>query len=150
VGEHLMPPLPNTLYTRDTACRLYGGLTLSPLYWPALHNETLLMKAISTFHPDYPDSTVWWGDPEHGWGQATLEGGGVMPVGAGVVHLDTVFTFADRDLVTVYPKLVDSIHAFSLRPTDNAPGIDVPDHGSRRFTDAPGLPELRCRDPVEY
>ena len=32
-GEYLMPPLPNTLYTRDTTCWLYGGLTLNPLYW---------------------------------------------------------------------------------------------------------------------
>lgn len=33
--EYLMPPLPNTLYTRDTTCWLYGGVTLNPLYWPA-------------------------------------------------------------------------------------------------------------------
>ncbi len=32
--EYLMPPLPNTLYTRDTTCWLYGGLTMNPLYWP--------------------------------------------------------------------------------------------------------------------
>ena len=37
-----MPPLPNTLYTRDTTCWLYGGVTLNPLYWPARHDETLL------------------------------------------------------------------------------------------------------------
>ncbi|RSM50900.1 arginine deiminase [Amycolatopsis balhimycina DSM 5908] len=156
---YLMPPLPNTLYTRDTTCWLYGGVTLNPLYWPARHDETLLMKAIYEFHPDFADSTVWWGDPERGWGTATLEGGDVMPVGNGVVlvgmsertsrqaitqlaaalfeagaaerviiagmpklraamHLDTIFTFADRDLVTVYPNIVDGIHTFTLRPGD--------------------------------
>lgn len=31
--EYLMPPLPNTLYTRDTTCWLYGGVTMNPLYW---------------------------------------------------------------------------------------------------------------------
>ena len=41
-----MPPLPNTLYTRDTTCWVYGGVTLNPLFWPARHDETLLMKAI--------------------------------------------------------------------------------------------------------
>jgi arginine deiminase len=61
--EYLMPPLPNTLYTRDTTCWIYGGVTLNPLYWPARHDETLLMKAIYTFHPDFTDATVWWGDP---------------------------------------------------------------------------------------
>ncbi len=73
-----MPPLPNTLYTRDTTCWIYGGLTLNPLFWPARHDETLLMKAIYQFHPDYVGSTVWWGDPEKSWGQATLEGGDVL------------------------------------------------------------------------
>ena len=50
--EYVMPPLPNTLYTRDTTCWLYGGVTLNPLYFPARHDETLLMKAVYQFHPD--------------------------------------------------------------------------------------------------
>ncbi|MFE2058443.1 MULTISPECIES: arginine deiminase [unclassified Streptomyces] len=188
VREYLMPPLPNTLYTRDTTCWLYGGVTLNPLYWPARHDETLLMKAVYRFHPDFTGSTVWWGDPEVEWGQATFEGGDIMPVGNGVVlmgmsertsrqaitqvaaalfrqgaarhvvvaampklraamHLDTVFTFADRDIVTVYPKIMDAVHTFSLRPSDKAPGVDVVDEGSRPFTDVVagslGLPALR-------
>jgi arginine deiminase len=186
--EYLMPPLPNTLYTRDTTCWLYGGLTLNPLYWPARHDETLLMKAIYEFHPDFVGSTVWWGDPEQSWGQATFEGGDILPVGNGVVlmgmsertsrqaitqvaaalfsngaaqqvvvagmpklraamHLDTVFTFADRDTVTVYSQIVDAIHTFSLRPSDQPPGVEITDQDSRPFVDvvaeALGLRELR-------
>ncbi|MFE1234403.1 arginine deiminase [Streptomyces sp. NPDC059442] len=186
--EYLMPPLPNTLYTRDTTCWLYGGVTLNPLYWPARHGETLLMKAVYLFHPDYRGSTVWWGDPEQDWGQATFEGGDIMPVGNGVVlmgmsertsrqaitqvalslfangaarhvvvagmpklrsamHLDTVFTFADRDIVTLYPRIMDAVHTFSLRPADRAPGVEITDEGTTPFVDvvakALGLPELR-------
>ena len=44
VTEYLLPPLPNTLYTRDTTCWIYGGVTLNPLYWPARHEETLLRR----------------------------------------------------------------------------------------------------------
>src|SRR5262245_284948 len=83
--EYLMPPLPNTLYTRDTTCWLYGRLTMNPLYWPARKEEPLLYKAIYQFHPDYVGSTVWWGDPDQEWGQASFEGGDIMPVGNGVV-----------------------------------------------------------------
>jgi len=162
VREYLMPPLPNTLYTRDTTCWIYGGVTLNPLYWPARHDETLLMKAIYTFHPDFAGARVWWGDPERDWGLATFEGGDVMPVGNGVVligmsertsrqaitqvaaalfkhdgaeqvivagmprlraamHLDTIFTFADRDCVTTFPEIADGIHPFTLRPGDKTP-----------------------------
>ncbi|MEU7118860.1 arginine deiminase [Streptomyces zaomyceticus] len=186
--EYLMPPLPNTLYTRDTTCWLYGGVTLNPLYWPARHGETLLMKAIYGFHPGYRDATVWWGDPEQDWGQATFEGGDIMPVGNGVVlmgmsertsrqaitqvaaslfrqgaaervvvagmpklrsamHLDTVFTFADRDIVTLYPKIMDAVHTFTLRPGDKAPGVEITDEGGTPFVDVVakslGLPKLR-------
>jgi len=188
IREYLMPPLPNTLYTRDTTCWIYGGVTLNPLYWPARHDETLLMKAIYTFHPDFVGSTVWWGDPEQAWGMATFEGGDIMPVGNGVVlmgmsertsrqaitqvanalftqgvaqqvvvaglpklrsamHLDTVFTFADRDIVTLYPQIMDAVHTFSLRPKDAPPGVDVIDEGSTPFVDvvakALGLQSLR-------
>src|SRR3954449_10854432 len=166
VREYLMPPLPNTLYTRDTTCWLYGGLTLNPLFWPARHDETLLMKALYAFHPDFVGSTVWWGDPERDWGLATFEGGDVMPIGNGVVligmsertsrqaitqvaaalfaagaaerviaagmpklraamHLDTVFTFADRDVATAYLDIVDGIQAFSIRPSDREPFVEV-------------------------
>lgn len=165
-GEYLMPPLPNTLYTRDTTCWIYGGLTLNPLYWPARHDETLLMKAIYRFHPDFVGSTVWWGDPEQSWGSATIEGGDVLVPGNGVViigmsertsrqavtqvarelfssgaaekvvvagmpklrsamHLDTVFTFADRDLVSVYPTIIDAVRPFTLVPSDSEPGVEV-------------------------
>ena len=186
VREYLMPPLPNTLYTRDTTCWLYGGLTLNPLYWPARHDETLLMKAIYLFHPDFVGSKVWWGDPEKDWAMATFEGGDVMPIGNGVVlvgmsertsrqaitqvasalfeqgaaervvvagmpklraamHLDTVFTFADRDLVTLFPTIMDSVDTFSLRPDDKH-GIHITVENGR-FVDVVaeslGLKELR-------
>jgi len=186
--EYLLPPLPNTLYTRDTTCWIYGGLTLNPLYWPARKEETLLMKTIYSFHPDYSGATVWWGDPEQQWEQASLEGGDVMPVGNGVVligmsertsrqaitqlarnlfdagaahtvvvagmpklraamHLDTVFTFADVDLVTVHPRIVDGIRPYVLHPSDRAPGVEVTAETGASFTDVVaremGLPKLR-------
>ncbi len=162
INDYLMPPLPNTLYTRDTTCWIYNGMTYNPLYWPARHDETLLMKAIYTFHPAFAAEkiNIWWGDPELSWGQATLEGGDVMPIGNGVVligmsertsrqaitqvanslfkagaakrvivarmpklraamHLDTVFTFADRDIVTSYPPIVDQLQTFSIYPDDH-------------------------------
>jgi arginine deiminase len=191
VREYLIPPLPNTLYTRDTTCWLYGGLTMNPLYWPARKDETLIYKAIYQFHPDYVGSTVWWGDPERDWGEATFEGGDIMPVGNGTVlmgmsertsrqaitqvaaalfaqdaaerviiagmpklraamHLDTVFTFVDRDIVTLYPTIMDGVHTFTLLPSDKDPGVEVVDEGSAAFVDvvarALGVGSIRVID----
>jgi len=187
VNEYLLPPLPNTLYTRDTTCWIYGGVTLNALYWPARHEETILTTAIYKFHPDFAGKVnVWWGDPTKDWGLATLEGGDVMPIGKGNVligmsertsrqaisqvaaalfekgaaervivaampklraamHLDTVFTFADRDCVLLYPDIVNSIDAFSYRP-DGKGGVELhKDKGSfvETVRDALGLKKLR-------
>lgn len=48
-----------------------------------------------------------------------------MPKLRAAMHLDTVFTFADRDVVTIYPDIVDGVQTFTLLPSDAAPGIDV-------------------------
>ena len=82
-----IPPLPNTLYTRDTTSWIYGGVTLNPMFWPARCQETLLTTAIYKFHPDFRDErfTTWFGNPDLSFGPATVEGGDVMPVGNGVV-----------------------------------------------------------------
>lgn len=104
INEYLMPPLPNTLYTRDTTSWIYGGVTLNQLYWPARHDETLIMKTIYQFHPDYNNCTIWWGDPEQEWGQATLEGGDMMPVGNGAVPLIGMSERASRQAITQLAK----------------------------------------------
>ena len=83
ITEYLLPPLPNTLYTRDTTCWIYGGVTLNPLYWPVRREETLLMAAIYRFHPSFAHAEfeVWWGNPEENYRSATLEGGDVQAAG---------------------------------------------------------------------
>jgi arginine deiminase len=69
-----------------------------------------------------------------------------MPKLRAAMHLDTVFTFADRDVVTLYPEIVDSIQTFTLRPSDTAPGVDVVEEDKPFVTlvaKALGLDELR-------
>ena len=40
------------------------------------------------------------------------------------MHLDTVFTFCDIDLVTVYPQVVEAIQPISYYPSDDG-GVEV-------------------------
>jgi arginine deiminase len=188
INEYLLPPLPNTLYTRDTTCWIYGGVTLNPLFWPARHEETILTTSIYRYHPDFAGRVrEWWGDPLLDWGRATVEGGDVMPIGNQTVlvgmserssrqgisqlaralfeqgaaervivaampklraamHLDTVFTFADRDCVLLYPDIVHGIEAFSYRPSDKAEGVEL-HREEKSFIDVVGdaldVPKMR-------
>ncbi|WP_168879200.1 arginine deiminase [Rhizobium sp. P28RR-XV] len=70
----------------------------------------------------------------------------LMPRDRSFMHLDTVFTFCDRDLVTMYPPVIDRLRSFSMRPGGAEGSIDVREETSS-FTDvvaeALGLKSLR-------
>ncbi|MNR15380.1 Arginine deiminase [compost metagenome] len=49
-----------------------------------------------------------------------------LPKSRAAMHLDTVFSFCDRDLVTVFPEVVNQTVAFTLRPDESKPhGMDL-------------------------
>jgi arginine deiminase len=60
------------------------------------------------------------------------------------MHLDTVFTLVDRDCATLFPKVVDAITAYSLRPGKGGE-LDVRPDGSflDAVRDALGVKQLR-------
>ncbi|MGV8950152.1 MAG: arginine deiminase [Cypionkella sp.] len=166
--DFVLPPLPNQLFTRDSSCWIYNGVTVNAMYWPARRPEAINLAAIYKFHPRFAGAAfeTWWDGADAAPGIATLEGGDVMPLADGVVlvgmgerttpqavsmlasrlfaagaakqiiaalmprdrsfmHLDTIFTFCDRDLVTIYPPVVDRIRAFSLRPGKTPGALDI-------------------------
>ena len=48
-----------------------------------------------------------------------------MPRERSYMHLDTVFTFCDRDLVTVFPGVVEGIRPYSLRPVHGDGAFEI-------------------------
>lgn len=166
--EFVLPPLPNQMFTRDSSCWIFNGVSLNHMYWPVRRLETLNLAAIYRFHPIFKDAEfeTWWGDVDTDRGIATCEGGDVIPLANGVVlfgmgertspqavgqiarrlfaagavervigcqmpkhrsymHIDTVFTFCDRDLVNLFPEVIDGIKTFSLRPGNREDPIEV-------------------------
>ncbi|BCH25670.1 arginine deiminase [Mesorhizobium sp. L-8-10] len=51
--------------------------------------------------------------------------GCLMPKSRAAMHLDTVFSFCDRDLVTVFQDVVDQIHCYSVYPTGDGGSFEV-------------------------
>ena len=49
----------------------------------------------------------------------------LMPRSRAAMHLDTVFSFCDRDVVTVFREVVDQIRCYSVYPTDDQGGYAV-------------------------
>ncbi|MDO4411491.1 arginine deiminase [Cutibacterium sp.] len=188
-NQFLLPPLPNTQFTRDTSAWIYGGVTLNPMRWPARRHETVLANAIYSYHPAFTtrDFEYWYGYAECDYGMSFLEGGDIMPIGHDTVligmgersswqaitqlarslfvhgvarrivvaamapdrasmHLDTVFSFCDVDMVTLYKPVVDAITALVLEPSSQEAGFSVR-VDDRHFTaivaECLGLDELR-------
>ncbi len=90
----VLPPLPNTLFTRDSSCWMYGGVSINPMYWPARRLEAYNVAAIYRYHPMFAEASFdyWYptlGDDEkfqvEDFGRASLEGGDVQPIGNGTV-----------------------------------------------------------------
>jgi arginine deiminase len=91
-GENtfVLPPLPNTLFTRDSSCWIYNGVSLNPMYWPARRQEMVNVATIYNYHPMfkqasfkfwYPATAPFDGFEIQDFGKASLEGGDVMPIG---------------------------------------------------------------------
>jgi arginine deiminase len=167
----VLPPLPNSLFTRDSSAWIYDGVSVNPMFWPARRRESLNLLTIYRYHPLFQEAEwrFWYPEVERAdggavsvdaFGHASLEGGDVLPIGNGTVliglserttgrmieelaatlfkaqaaerviaavmskdrahmHLDTVFTMLDRDIVTAYPGVVQSARAISIRPSDS-------------------------------
>lgn len=90
----ILPPLPNTLFTRDSSSWIYNGVTINPLFWPVRRREALNVAVVYRNHPMFQNSRFeYWYPPESardacGMPVATggsLEGGDVMPIGNGIV-----------------------------------------------------------------
>ena len=90
----VLPPLPNTLFTRDSSCWIYGGVSINPMYWPARRLEGYNCAAIYRYHPMFADAEFQYWYPTLGddgrfevrdFGRSTLEGGDVQPIGNGTV-----------------------------------------------------------------
>ncbi|MCQ8893631.1 MAG: arginine deiminase [Methanolinea sp.] len=160
----ILPPLPNSLFPRDSSSWIGDGVTINPMRWPARRPEAVNVGAIYRFHPIFRDrgTRTWYSCLEGGegislpyQGYPSMEGGDIMPIGRGTLlagmgertsgptlehlagtllssgavesvivaqmthdrahmHLDTVFSMLDVDMVTVYPKVTRSLRTFRI------------------------------------
>lgn len=82
-GDFVLPPLPNHLFTRDTSCWIYDGVSVNPMALPARRRETVHLEAIYRFHPLFDDTQfpIWFGADGEDRHAATIEGGDVLVIG---------------------------------------------------------------------
>jgi arginine deiminase len=113
----VLPPLPNTLFTRDSSCWIYGGVSINPMFWPARRLEAYNVAAIYRYHPMFQGAKFEYWYPRQGndgrfeardFGRATLEGGDVQPIGNGTVLIGMSERSQARMIEQIAASLFDS------------------------------------------
>jgi arginine deiminase len=82
--EFVLAPLPNHLFTRDTSCWIYDGVSVNVMAKPARRRESRHVSLVYRRHPLFqgPVKHIWSDDLDE---PATLEGGDVLVLGRGAV-----------------------------------------------------------------
>jgi len=113
MNSFLLPPLPNTLFTRDSSCWIFDGVSANPMYWPARRRESLNMFAIYKYHPMFKEGgfQFWYPNETDGefnmqnFGRSALEGGDVLPIGKGTVLIG----MSERTQGSMIEQIADSL-----------------------------------------
>ncbi|HEY3688284.1 MAG TPA: arginine deiminase [Streptosporangiaceae bacterium] len=85
MDDFVLTPLPNCIFTRDTSCWIYPGVSINAMRKKARMRETINYEAIYRWHPMFADAkfNVW--APGSAMAPATIEGGDVLVIGNGSV-----------------------------------------------------------------
>jgi arginine deiminase len=113
MNAFLLPPLPNTLFTRDSSCWIFDGVSANPMYRTARRRESLNMYAIYNFHPMFKEASFrfWYPNATDGefnmqnFGRSSLEGGDVLPIGKGSVLIG----ISERTQGSMIEQLADAL-----------------------------------------
>lgn len=124
--DFVIEPLPNHLFTRDTSCWVYGGVSLNPMMKPARQRETNHLRAIYRWHPTFAGQNFikYFGDEDLHYDNANIEGGDVLVIGKGAVLIG----ISERTT----PQGVENLAAnlFKSGQASQVIAIDLPKHRS--------------------
>ena len=125
-NDFIMKPLPNHLFTRDTSCWIYNGVSINPMAKPARQRETNNLRAIYRWHPAFADGDFikYFGDENINYDHATLEGGDVLVIGRGAVLIG----MSERTTPQGVEFLANSL--FKHRQAERVIAVELPKHRS--------------------
>jgi arginine deiminase len=125
-ADFVIEPLPNHLFTRDTSCWIYGGVSLNPMTMPARQRETNHLRAIYRWHPAFASSKfIRYFDKDNlFYDNANIEGGDVLVIGKGTVLIG----MSERTTPQGVENLAASL--FESRQATQVLAMNLPKHRS--------------------
>ncbi|MFC0229060.1 arginine deiminase [Serratia aquatilis] len=124
--DFIMNPLPNHLFTRDTSCWIYNGVSINPMAKTARQRETNNLRAVYKWHPYFANGnfTTYFGDKVRNYDHATLEGGDVLVIGRGAVLIG----MSERTTPQGVEFLAQSL--FQSHQAERVIALELPKHRS--------------------
>lgn len=118
----VLPPLPNTLFQRDNAAWIGGGVTVNPMAMLARQRESIHTRAVYRYHPLFRGGSghFYYGDDDRDHRPATLEGGDILVVAPGVVLIG----MGERTTASGVELLARRM--FSAREAQVVLAVDIP------------------------
>ena len=83
--DFVLAPLPNHLFTRDTSCWIYNGVSINSMRKEARRRETINAQIVYSHHPRFGQDGPLIHSKGLEAGPATVEGGDVLVIGNGAV-----------------------------------------------------------------
>ncbi|MDC4233688.1 arginine deiminase [Actinomyces sp. B33] len=83
--DFVLAPLPNHLFTRDTSCWIYDGVSINSMRKEARRRETINAQIVYRYHPRFTADGPLIHSNGVEAGPATVEGGDVLVIGNGAV-----------------------------------------------------------------
>lgn len=93
-----------------------------------------------------PQAVLWIARELFRAGSARLVLAVHLPKSRSYMHLDTVITMCDRDLVTMYPRVIDAARTWAIRPGETAEDLVVEEQSGplpELMAKALGVPAMR-------
>lgn len=84
-GGFLLPPLPNTLFPRDSSAWIYGGVNVSVMAKTARVPEAVNARAVYAHHPLFRGAAFDHFNADESRTRSAIEGGDVQVIGHGAV-----------------------------------------------------------------
>ncbi|CAM5479820.1 Arginine deiminase [Streptomyces violaceorubidus] len=143
--DFILPPLPNSLFTRDSSCWVYDGVSVNPMAKAGRKAETVNYEAVYTYHPMFAEARA------HRWidGEAMAPAADVEVIGNGAVLVG----LGERTTPAGVEILARRLFRAGLGTAGDrgraaqGPGADAPGHGAHHGGHRRLHPLLRSRLP---
>jgi arginine deiminase len=78
--DFLLPPIPNAYFSRDPAVVVRNAVISSKMHYPIRVRESLLVRSVLEYHPDYSDNPISYGGTDEPTEDRpyTIEGGDII------------------------------------------------------------------------